>query len=247
MINFEDIDSHLESLGKDRVWLSEVTGRSVDAIRSALAPAAKPKSRSELLQRALSDAIEREEASQRSSIRLPDQLTLAPTAEEFNAWCRAYKASPAETLKEWAIDYLNKAADEWAKQKAAEIASNLPQNLIAFELPFLGSVAAGEPVSATLDDTVAVSRAYPPGHFVVQINGHSGEPQFKDGERWIIDGRDCFTPKKGKPCVVSDGYGSYLKKWNPKRQAFESISPAFNDVIPLADAKLQGYPVERLE
>ena len=57
----------------------------------------------------------------------------------------------------------------------------------------------------------------------------------------------CFTPKYGKPCIVSDGQGSYLKKWNSKRKVFESVNPDFNDVTPGAEAKLQGYPVEKLD
>lgn len=245
MIPFEEIDKRLDALTLDRKWLSEASGRKPDSIRVALAPNAPTSKRSELLQKALSDPIEKEEDRRRAHAAMPDRLTIEAPTDEAKEWNRA-AAKEGIPVHDWAVIQLNKAAEEWARQKAANADADPPSNLLPFELPFLGSVAAGEPVSATLDETVAVPRAYPPGHFVIQINGHSGEPQFMDGDRWVIDGRDCFTPKKGKPCVVSDGYGSYLKKWNPKRQAFESINPAFNDVIPLADAKLQGYPVERL-
>lgn len=64
MIPFEEIDSRLERLGKNRAWLVEVTGRSPESIRAALAPNALPSKRSKLLQKALSDAIEAEEAEQ---------------------------------------------------------------------------------------------------------------------------------------------------------------------------------------
>jgi len=114
-------------------------------------------------------------------------------------------------------------------------------------LPFLGAVAAGEPVEAPRNETLPVPKEYEPGHFVVEINGRSGEPKFHDGERWIVDGRNCYTPKSGKPCIVSDGSGSYLKKWNRKSGVFEPINPEFPDVIPGEEAKLQGYPVEKLE
>lgn len=247
MIRFEEIDGRLETLGKNRQWLAEITGRSEGSIRAALAPNSVPKNRTALLQKALSDAIEKEESAQRASVRLPDQLALAPTPDEFDAWDRASRAAKAETLKKWAIDELNKAAAAWSASKVISITKGATEQAAdIIELPFLGAVAAGEPVSATLHETVVVPREYPDGHFVVEINGRSGEPQFMDGERWVIDGRDCFTPKKGKPCIVSDGYGSYLKKWNPKRQVFESINPEFNDVLPLAEAKLQGYPVAKL-
>lgn len=64
MIPFEEIDAALKALGKDRSWLVENSGRSPGAIRSALAPNASAQHRSELLQKALTDAIEREEARQ---------------------------------------------------------------------------------------------------------------------------------------------------------------------------------------
>ena len=64
MIPFEEIDARLDMLGKSRSWLAEITERSPDSIRAALAPNAVPKSRSSKLQRVLSEAIEREEAAQ---------------------------------------------------------------------------------------------------------------------------------------------------------------------------------------
>jgi len=128
-----------------------------------------------------------------------------------------------------------------------EKAEEDPAEVIPFTLPFLGAVAAGEPVEAPRNETLSVPKSFPKGHFIVEINGRSGEPKFQDGERWVIDGRDCYTPKSGKPCIVSDGAGSYLKKWNRKRGVFESINPDFPDVLPGEEAQLQGYPVARLD
>ena len=72
MIPFEEIDTRLDGIDKDRKWLAEVTARSPDSIRAALAPNAHPKQRSSLLQKALSDAIEREEAAQ-AALQEPPQ------------------------------------------------------------------------------------------------------------------------------------------------------------------------------
>lgn len=63
MIPFEEIDARLDKLGKNRAWLAETSGRPPGSVRAALAPNAVPKQRSKLLQKALSDAIEREESS----------------------------------------------------------------------------------------------------------------------------------------------------------------------------------------
>jgi len=64
VIQFEDIDDRLRSIGKNRAWLAEASGRKINSIRVALAPKADAKNRNEMLQRALSAAIEREEADQ---------------------------------------------------------------------------------------------------------------------------------------------------------------------------------------
>ena len=116
-----------------------------------------------------------------------------------------------------------------------------------FHLPFLGAVAAGQPVEAPrIDEELPVAKAYPPHHFIVEINGQSMEPDFLDGDRWIVDGREKYTPRHGAVCVVSDGSGSYLKRWDGKRRVFLSINPAFGEIMPEEGSSLQGYPVAKL-
>lgn len=84
MIPFEEIDAALKSLGKDRAWLAEESGRKPDSIRVALATNADPKNRSELLQKALSDAIDRERERQAESQRIqfeaPPEIPAGHTA-----------------------------------------------------------------------------------------------------------------------------------------------------------------------
>ena len=116
-------------------------------------------------------------------------------------------------------------------------------------IPFYGAVAAGQPVTSQRDgETLEVPGNYDPARFfVVEINGQSAEPDFQDGDRWVIDAKDSGgTPAHGKPCVVSDGYGSYLKKFNRKSGMFESINPKFSDVLPVEGATFQGYPVKKV-
>lgn len=114
------------------------------------------------------------------------------------------------------------------------------------ELPFAGAAAAGEPVEAPRNETISVPGNWPAGHYVLEVNGQSAEPEFPDGSRWVIDGRNCYTPKQGVPCIVADENGSYLKKWNSKQKIFESINPEFPDIAPGDSATLRGYPVKRL-
>ena len=83
MIQFEDIEKRLKGIGKDRKWLADNSGRSYDSIRTALAKRAAPKSRSALLQKALTDAIEREEAEQAKKPELTKAIALEPSIEEY--------------------------------------------------------------------------------------------------------------------------------------------------------------------
>jgi SOS-response transcriptional repressor LexA len=119
-----------------------------------------------------------------------------------------------------------------------------------YTLPFLGAVAAGQPIEAPRNnETISVPKAYPLGHYVVEVNGASMEPDLHDGDRLLIEGsttaRPKLSPKNGKICVVSDGTGSLIKLFDRKR-GFVSLNPAYPDVVPTDELRLQGYYVETL-
>lgn len=117
MIPFDEIDKRLEKLGKDRAWLANASGRKLNSLGSALAPGAAASKRSEHLQRALTDAIEREEKAQAAVVELPERITLEVSSEDYEAFNRASLAKN-KTVKAWAIDELNKAAAAYHKTKA---------------------------------------------------------------------------------------------------------------------------------
>ena len=83
-----------------------------------------------------------------------------------------------------------------------------------YALPYLGSVAAGEPFEAEVMEMVKVLKEYPRGCYVVRVSGRSMEPELEDGDRIVVDGRDAYTPGDGKICVVSTASGSSVKRWN---------------------------------
>lgn len=112
------MDVRLEKLGLSRAWLAEKTSRSAGAIRSALAPAASAQHRSEKLQQVLSAAIEREEVARQATVILPERISIEATKEDFDAWCRAYKASPHDTLEDWSVAALNQAAEDWHRRQS---------------------------------------------------------------------------------------------------------------------------------
>lgn len=130
MIPFEDIETRLKGIRKDRKWLAENSGRSYDSIRTALAKNAAPKSRSTLLQKALTDAIEREEAEQAKKPELTKSITLEPSIEEYRLWSEAFKSSPYSTIEEWAVAALNGSSG------ALHV---LPTSMVAEEPPEYGA------------------------------------------------------------------------------------------------------------
>lgn len=112
-----------------------------------------------------------------------------------------------------------------------------------FELPFLGAVAAGEPVAAALNETVPTSKKFPEGFFVVEVNGRSMEPTLPDGSRIVCEPKE-FTPANGAICIISDGQGSSVKRFDRAKKAYVSDNPDFPDLVAVGEVKLQGVFVE---
>lgn len=75
-MEWNEIDKRLFALGKDRVWLADVTPYSWDTIRQALAP--KGTARSHRMLSVLSRAIEDEEAKHNSATDLASVLEFEP-------------------------------------------------------------------------------------------------------------------------------------------------------------------------
>jgi len=234
MIPFDDIDSRLEAIGKDRAWLAEASGRSPSSIRSALAPNAHSKQRSELLQRALSDVIEREEAARRPQAAppvLPNRITVEPTVAQFESWDRASRAADAASLSEWAIEELNKAAEAWFA-KITPIAD--PITTTFPEVPLLRA-AAGFPILADAE-MIQPDRDLGSGRFVLELRGDSMEPRFQDRQRIVL--RDKATLQRpllkyGQLyCFIHEGAACF-KQWakdKEGRKVLRSLNPEHADL-----------------
>jgi hypothetical protein len=120
MIPFEEIDDRLTGIDKTRAWLAETSGRKPSSIGDALAPNANATKRSGLLQKALTDAIEKEEARQREAlslplnppapIALPDRVTIECQPEERRKWDAAARSQEQE-MDDWIVSSLNRCAD----------------------------------------------------------------------------------------------------------------------------------------
>ncbi len=274
MIDFDQIDARLDALGLNRAWLAEKSGRSAGAIRAALAPNAVPKNRSELLQRALSETIEREEQSQQTKVVLPERISIEVSKAEFDAWCRAYKASPHDTLEDWTIASLNSAADRWFQQQREEqerawrkrvplkVVEEGPHFGSGFWTDLRGGIAAGAPISShVVEEPIPVAREYPADHYALRVFGESMEPRIPDGSTIIVKAWPAAkgTPRKGTIVVYSDAMGSTLKEFGYRKAkageeadsmgnvpVLRSINKAFPEVQTLESGKIDAVFVEVL-
>lgn len=271
MIPFEEIDRRLDAIGKDRKWLAEVTQRSPDSIRAALAPKAHPKQRSSLLQKALSDAIVSEEEAQ-AAMQEPPQPGFHNIFLDDAQLDRADRASrqiSAASLVDFCRDAIVFRSDELLAGRPDPVRRNilspkllpdLPSNVI--ELPFYGTVAAGVPGGPldTADGTLPVPGSYDPAtHYVLRVNGRSMEPDYPDASHII-----CRVLKpgefatKGQDVIASDASGAYFKrlvylkdgkKGDAPRKAVPrlvSINPDFPEVTPLADCPIVAVVVGKV-
>lgn len=114
MIDFDDMDQALKELGKTRAWLAEASERSPDSVRTALAPNAPPSKRSKLLQRALSDAIERERQLQAGPkpVAPPGYSSIFMNDEQLDRAERASRLGPWDSLADFCRDAIMAKADE---------------------------------------------------------------------------------------------------------------------------------------
>ena len=237
MIPFDEIDTRLEKLGLDRSWLANATRRSPGAIRSALAPAASTKHRSDKLQQILSDAIEREEASRAAASvaippPLPNRITVEPSVAEFDLWDRASRAAGADSLHGWALEELNKAADAWFSQVAPISDSRIVA--IFPEVPLLRA-AAGAPILADAE-MVQPDHDLGKGRFLLELRGDSMEPLFLDRQRVVL--RDKATLRRPLLkygqfyCFIHQGAATF-KEWakdDQGRKVLRSLNPEHSDI-----------------
>ncbi|MGJ8678624.1 MAG: S24 family peptidase [Akkermansiaceae bacterium] len=177
---------------------------------------------------------------------LRNNLILRPNYDQFKRW-NEKALSEGKIIEDWAFDGLEAMADEYFSP-----ISLLAEEEASYgnEYPFYGCMAAGQPVESQLsgETLVALSTLDPATHAIFEVNGQSAEPQFMDGDRWLVElKQETNTARKGKPAVFSDENGCYLKIYNGGKAPFSSVNPDFPDVHPGESLSLLGYPIERVK
>lgn len=228
MIEFDDIDARLEKLGKSRAWLADSSGRKLRSIGDALAPSAVGTSkRSSHLQRALSDAIEAEEARQHAAPPAPDRITIECTPVERREWQAASVPKHQGNLDRWIVDSLNDAA----RHKLF-----IDETVVhCFPVPLLRA-AAGFPILADAE-IVEVDRDLGPGRFLLELRGDSMEPRFRDKQRVVL--RDKSTLKRpvlkyGELYCFCHAGAATFKQWakdGEGNKVLRSLNPKHSDIL----------------
>ncbi len=228
------------SKGQSRITitLSEELLESVDAARGGM-------SRSAFIREAMVEKLD-----------LDEKLSLAP--DRVGVGGRPTH-KPKDAVPKDAVpkDAVPKDAEPKESGPKDAVPKNRPYSLagareemvaeMPLTLPYLGAVAAGDPLADDLHEEVPVRRLYSKGHYVVRVSGDSMEPELSDGDFIVVDAREAFTPAHGRVCVVSSGGGSSVKVWDRKRQVFRSLNPDFPDIEPSEEMVFQGYFVEKLD
>ena len=182
------------------------------------------------------------EAHRKPSLEdINDRLTMYPSRDQFRNWNKAANAE-GKLIEDWALDGLDAMAAEYFGE------AQEPSDIVEF--PFVGAAAAGQPVEAPRDGALEVASSLSPdNHVIYEICGDSGLPEFKDGEKWLVETfpGETRTAKKGKPAIFRDAQGAYLKIYDGYNKPLRSVNPKSDDVVPLEGMKLVGYPVQRVD
>lgn len=225
MIPFDEIDARLKDIGKNRAWLAEQSGRPPGSIRVALAPNSDPKNRSELLQKALSDAIEREVVDrdqkrerEQSREQTPGIYEIFQSSEMIERTYRAAKSVGASSIAEFCRNAILMRLDELMFDES-------PRNVTVLalsgecSLELYGGVAAGDQIDASETlGPVHVGKTYPDDHYLLRVFGRSMEPKIMDRSLIVVKRwRDQGYPKKGTIVVYSDHSGTTLKEFGYRK------------------------------
>lgn len=240
MIPFDEIAARLTALGKDRSWLAKASGRKLNSINDALANSAHPSKRSPLLQRALSDAIEREEAARRGRPAEPDEnlIRVSFRDEDF-----AVIESAAGIVQTPIKDFITRAAIHQARADLAKSAAasgpvvvpREPEPVVAHFPVRLLRAAAGFPILADAE-VIEHDRELGEGRFLLELRGDSMEPRFHDRQRIVLRDKATLDRPLLKYrmfyCFIHEGAACF-KQWakdGQGRKVLRSLNPEHADI-----------------
>lgn len=243
MIQFQDIEKRLAVIGKDRAWLAKESKRSPGSIRSALAPNAHIKQRSALLQKALTDAIEREEAAQSGAVAIqsktpPGYSEIFLSDEEYDLADKASRLVNSPTMAAFCRDAIQAEAQRIIERFAITPIASHPSHW----LDLCGGIAAGAPISSDAShEPIPVDREYPENHYALRVFGKSMETKIPDSSTIVVKRWKEGFPKKGTIVVYSDGHGSTLKVFGYREGTADEHKDAMGNV-PILRSLNKSFP-----
>lgn len=139
----------------------------------------------------------------------------------------------------------------WNQKRGVELAEEPGAGPVMQQLPFLGLIAAGQPIEAVADqDRVEVphhllSRGNGGNHFVLKVRGDSMiEEGIHDGDLVVVQRRE--EASAGEMVVALIGSDATLKRFYPEGREIR-LQPANHTMMPIrvpaADVRIQGIVV----
>ena len=115
-MKFEDIQVRMLQLGVDREWLAKECDYTPGSLARILAPKGDPKAKTQKALRRIWEALDREEERQKKPTISEEKcaIIVRPNTEEFTLWNKASMKQHL-TIEEWALEQLNLAAKNKAK------------------------------------------------------------------------------------------------------------------------------------
>ena len=117
----DEIKDWLKRFNHTREWLGERCGKSKGTVNNWLSTNIEISPATlNLIARLMDDDARAEAERQRAKAPNLSHVTLRITTDELNEWSRAFKASDAETLEDWALQVIRDAYQSEQEQKAPE-------------------------------------------------------------------------------------------------------------------------------
>lgn len=171
-----------------------------------------------------------------------DSYGYSPSYEEI---AQAFGYSSLATVHEHLTNLEQKGflRKNYNKSRSLEVVRADP-NTIALELPLLGTVAAGLPLEAVVDqETIAVPHdmVRRGNNYVLRVKGESMiDEQIRDGDYIIVNSRQ--TAENGEMVVaLVDGESATVKKFYREAGGRVRLQPANPTMSPMI------YPAERVQ
>ncbi len=190
-----------------------------------------------------------------------DEEIFIPLPDDFEDYVRSQAEALKQSIDEFVMDILKKAALSGRKTVPAEEAKEerytIPFRGIVYaenlySIPVMGNVAAGSQMEGdSIPYEAIVCKKYPEGSYALRVSGSSMSPKIPADSLVVVKPwKSTDLPKLGTIVVYYDGRGVALKKLAKQEDKYvlKSLNPAFPDIHPIeGEGCISAIYVETIE